>query len=41
MQKYTISEKHQRKIVRKFNKKTTNYRLKKNRNMKEKYKKIR
>lgn len=35
MQKYTISEKHQRKIVRKFNKKTTNYRLKKNRNMKE------
>lgn len=35
MQKYTISEKHQRKLVRKFNKKTTNYRLKKNRNMKE------
>lgn len=41
MQKYTISEKHQRKQVRKFNKKTTNYRLKKNRNMKEKYKKNR
>lgn len=35
MQKYTISEKHQRKLVRKFNKKTTNYRLKKNRNMEE------
>ena len=40
MQKYTISEKHQRKYVRKFNKKTTNYRLKKNRNMKEEIQKI-
>ena len=40
MQKYTISEKHQRKIVRKFNKKTTNYRLKKNRYMKEEIQKI-
>ncbi len=40
MQKYTISEKHQRKQIRKFNKKTTNYRLKKNRYMKEEIQKI-